>query len=423
MPNLRRAILVVLAALVLSACGGGAAPSGGSAGSSAAPAASANAAPTTAPDPAAVASALPSDAADLMATGMALANNPTAVAELQATILAQKPTTDGCDPSMTDINADSSSLTATWTADARIALKGTLDAPADTDFLVFVYNNGAPIYWALFNEIDPSNTEWDYVSTTPPADDPIMGDLARQNPYTPDSKICVGVTGIKGDADLSDLTDPAKAREALVVQLRLPVGGDAPAQVALPTANPAGGAGICNDQGELPLANFGQIAPLVAGAYADAQAGAQTWQSDARLYQMEVGCDLFGGLRWDFSWVSDSAGQAVTNTPKEPTPDPENSLAPSYDSVKDRETIDPTAVATTIEELGAALVDAGYAPTTVIGVLGRITLGQATEGDFTFQPPEGGPEGVYYRVSLQLNPEELGTSVLVDAASGQVYKP
>ena len=98
-----------------------------------------------------------------------------------------------------------------------------------------------------------------------------MGDLAKQNPYEPGDKICVGVSALKPGVSLTDLTSAEKAQEAIVAQLRLPVGGTAPAAILLPTANPAGGAGICTDEGDITLAKFKDLAPLVAGAYSDAQ--------------------------------------------------------------------------------------------------------------------------------------------------------
>lgn len=416
MSRLRFVLAVLLAALVLSACGG--TPAATSDTSSAASSGAAESSSTASAPP-----AVPSAVGDLVATAQALANDPTAIANLQATVLAQKPTSDGCDPSMQDLNAASSSLAASWTADNQINLKGELDAPEDADFFVFVYNNGAPIYWANFPDIKPSGKSWDFTTTTPAADDMIMGELSKQNPYTPDSKICVGVTVLKPGLEMSDLTDPAKAKEAVLVQLKLPVGGTAPAAIALPTANPAGGEGICTDEAQLPLAKFKDAAPLLAGAYADALKGAQAWQADARLYEMQLSCGLLGGLRWEFSWVSDAAKKTIGNSAREPEITAESMEAGNYEEVAKRATLDPTSVAISLDKLGDALLEAGYQPTNAVGLLGGITLGQATKDNFMFTPPEGGDEGLYYRVSVQVKPDELGQNVLVDATSGKVYKP
>jgi hypothetical protein len=420
MSRLRLIAAPLLLALVLSACGGTPAstPTGSGAATASAPASAAGEASAAAESSAAPAA---SAVADLVATAQALANDPTAIANLQATVLAQKPTTDGCDPSMQNVNADSSTLQASWTADNQINLKGELDAPEDTDFFVFVYNNGAPIYWANFPEIKPNGKSWDFTTTTPSPDDLVLGELSRQNPYTPDSKICVGVTGLKGDVSVEDLTDPSKAMDAVLVQLKLPVGGAAPAAIVMPTVNPAGGVDICTDSAELPVAKFKQIAPLLEGAYADALKGAQAWQSDARLYEMTVSCAILGNLNWEFKWLSDSAKKATSNTAREPKPD--ESFGPNYEDIAARKTIDPTAVTIKIDQLGDAIIGAGYAEDSVVGVLGGITLSEATKDNFLFQTPEGGADGPYYQVSIQVNPDDLGERVLVDATSGKVYKP
>lgn len=408
-----RLLVAVLLTVLVSACGStpAATPAESSAAVASAPA-----------DAAASALPLPSEAADILATAQALANDPTALAELQATILAQKPTTDGCDPSMQNLNAERADLEATWTADNQINLKGEVDVPADASFFVFVYNNGAPIYWANFPEITPSGKSWDFTTTTPAPDDMVMGELSRENPYTPDSKICVGVTALSADMDLSDLSDVSKMREAVLLQLKLPVGGTAPSAIVMPTANPAGGEGICTDSAELPIAKFKDVAPLAAGAYADALAGAQAWQSDARLYEMRVSCAIMGDLRWEFRWASESAQQVGFNSAREPEVAPDSGQAIDYESVAERDTIDPTGVATTIDKLGDALVAAGYQPTQVVGILGGISLGEATSDDFSFQTPEGANDGIYYRLPIQVNPDDLGEQVMVDATSGEVYK-
>lgn len=413
MARFRFVVTLLLVALVLSACGGSPA---------AAPDASSAAGASTAAGAAAPA-ADASQVADLVTTAQALANDPTALAELQATVLAQKPTSDGCDPATQNVNADRSSLQATWTADNQINLKGELDAPEDATFFVFVFNNGAPIYWANFPEIKPSGKSWDFTTTSPAADDAIMGDLSKENPYTPDSKICVSVTVLKPGLDLSELTDPAKAQEALLAQLRLPVGGTAPAAIALPTANPAGGEGICGEDGTVPIAKFKEMAPLLEGAYADALKGAQAWQADARLYEVSVGCAILSGLRWEFAWLSDSAKKLTVNTAREPEAAPEDSLGRTYETDGTRETVDLAAVPITLDKLGDALVAGGYTAEQSLGVLSQIKLGHATKENFAFQTPEGGAAGLYYQLSIQVKPDDLGERVMVSATDGKVYKP
>ena len=376
MRRVRFLAAVIFAALALSACGGNAPATSSSPTTTVIPPA-ATREPVTQAEvlatvmPEVLATIMPDLPADVAATARELATNPTAMASLQATIMAEKPTEDGCDPNLQNVNAERSTLKAAWTPDARINLNGTLDAPDDATFFVFVYNNGAPIYWANFPEVKPANKTWDFTTTTPAGDDVVMGDLARQNPYEPGDKICVGVTALKAGVNLTDLTDAKTAQEALIAQLRLPVGGTAPAAVVLPTANPASGAGICNELGDLPLAKFKDLASLLAGAYADAQKGAKAWQADARLYKMRVKCAVLGGVRWDFSWVSDAAQQAAENSAKEPTIAAEGSTGPSYEDAGKSQTIDPTAVPITLDKLGEALIGAGFSPTHTVSIVAR----------------------------------------------------
>jgi hypothetical protein len=132
-----------------------------------------------------------------------------------------------------------------------------------------------------------------------------------------------------------------------------------------------------------------------------------------------------GGLAWDFIWISDSTQKVGQNSPQKPDVAPETQethSVPAYDTVRKSQTIDPTAVPVTIEKLGDVLIGAGFAPTAIVPVLGRITLSTAAKENTVLRPPTDGSEGIYYKLSVAQSPDDLGEVVLVDATTGKVYR-
>jgi hypothetical protein len=159
-----------------------------------------------------------------------------AVAAASAANAAAGPSDDGCPSGMTPAHPENASLTATWNPEGTITVRGGLDVPADSTMLMFTYQDGTEVGWAQFGSfgIIEAGPAFEQTSTIPPADDIIYGEMARQNPYQPGSLVCVALMAIRGDASVEDLTDPAKQDELLLTRVRLPVVGDAPAEIVLP---------------------------------------------------------------------------------------------------------------------------------------------------------------------------------------------
>lgn len=193
--------------------------------------------PSTATEP--EASAAAGDSATASSTldiGQALDAAASAVAAASAANAAAGPSDDGCPSGMTIANPEKAPLSATWNPDGTITVRGGLDIPADSMMAMYAYQDGAEVGWALFGEFGMLEVvqPFEQTSTIPPADDVIYGEMAKQNPYQSGSQVCVALMAIRGDASVEDMTDPAKQDELLLTRVRLPVGGDAPAEIVLP---------------------------------------------------------------------------------------------------------------------------------------------------------------------------------------------
>lgn len=231
--------------LVLTACGAG--ESGTQAAPSPAAASKAAAAePSTAPSAAPLSEAAGAEASaategyaeasSTLDVGAAIDLAASAVAEASTANAAAGPSDDGCPAALTATKPERASLAATWNPQGTISVRGELDVPADSTIMMFTYQDGTEVGWAQFGSfgIIEAGTPFDQTSTIPQADDIIYGEMAKEHPYQPGSPVYVGLIAMRGDVSIDDMSDPAKRDAALLARVRLPVGGDAPAEITLP---------------------------------------------------------------------------------------------------------------------------------------------------------------------------------------------
>ena len=168
--------------------------------------------------------------------GEALDAAASAVAAASAANVAAGPSDDGCPSGMTPANPEKSSLSATWNPEGTISVSGGLDVPANSTMMMFTYQDGTEVGWALFGSYGmiEMSQPFEQTSSIPKADDMLYGEMAKENPYQPGSLVCVALMAIRADASVEDMTDPAKQDELLLTRVRLPVGGDAPSEIILP---------------------------------------------------------------------------------------------------------------------------------------------------------------------------------------------
>ena len=162
--------------------------------------------------------------------------------------------------------------------------------------------------------------------------------------------------------------------------------------------------------GRLRIRDLEGAQETLADGFASADAVAKSWQPDARLFALRLGCPLLEtGYQWEGTYFSQQA-QAFFETDT-------RAVQPSED---DPATV-PTLDSTTIQILPVyrSLLKAGYDEASPFGALGGITIRPSTT-EQPFGPPSAPRDDVYFHVAILDRGEVI--DVWIAARDATIYR-
>ena len=170
-------------------------------------------------------------------------------------------------------------------------------------------------------------------------------------------------------------------------------GGIAAAQSDSSTPRPMAGeddaSKPCFD-GRLRIDDLEGAQETLADGFASADAIAKTWQPDARLFALRLGCPLLEtGYQWEGTYFSQQA-QAFFETDTW-------AVQPSEDDPATIPTLDPTTIE--ILPVYRSLLKAGYDEASAFGALGGLTIRPSTP-EQPFGPPTAPRDDIYFHVAI-----------------------
>lgn len=180
---------------------------------------------------------------------------------------------------------------------------------------------------------------------------------------------------------------------------------------ATPPSNPAAGdASKPCFNGLLRIRDLETADDSLAAGMAAADAQAKTWQSDARLYSLRLGCPLLeAGYQWNGTYFSETA-QAFYHTDT-------REIQPAEDDPSSIPTLDLKTIS--FRQIYKSLLRAGFNGDLLITASGGVTVRESTDTQ-PFGPTNAPHKVVYAHLSIEDRNEVK--DIWIDVATGTVYR-